>query len=83
MAMTIAAPLALPHGRTTPRGPQLSEPSPSPRAAVPAFRVPPRIYSPYRPRRLVRPMAVPWTAGSRAGGPPGRLAGWLFRARRG
>ena len=83
MAMTIAAPLALPRDRTPTRVLRASEPSPTPRAAVPAFRVPPRVYSPYRPRRLARPMAVPLGADSRPGGPPGRLAGRLFRARRG
>ncbi len=82
--MTIAAALALPRDSNAP-GVLRTHPSlpPTPRAAVPAFRVPPRVYSPYRPRRLARPMAVPRGADRRPGAPPGRLAWRLFRARRG
>lgn len=81
--MAIASALALPRDRSALAvlGAQPGLP-PTRRAAVPAFRVPPRVYSPYPPRRLARPMAVP-VADSRPGAPPGRLAWRLFRARRG
>ncbi len=81
--MAIATALALPRDGTAlaVRDVVPSLP-PTQRAAAPAFRVPPRVYSPYPLRRLARPMAVP-VADGKPGAPPGRLAWRLFRARRG
>lgn len=57
--------------------------SPSPRraAAAPDVRVPPRVYSPFPHRRLVRPMAVRADAET-ASAAPGRPRWFVFRARR-
>ncbi len=53
-------------------------------ASGPAWRMPPRVYTPFAPRRLAQPMAVPIRGTSTtAAHSPGRM-GWLAgRVRRG
>ncbi len=56
--------------------------TPAPRSGSgPDVRVPPRIYSPFPSRRLVRPMAVRADAET-ASAAPGRTRWSVFRARR-
>ncbi|MBI3522809.1 MAG: hypothetical protein HY071_06855 [Chloroflexi bacterium] len=84
--MAFATAVALPRiGRTRVARESFMPSLPPPRrAAVAAFPAPPRVYSPYGPRRHRRPMAVPLASAAPATtGLPGRLVWRVLRGRRG
>jgi len=75
--MTTAIVGWLPHPATR-TGECLPPPRDARAASDPVWRMPPRVYTPYAHRRLLRPMAVPAGDASRAStDPPGRM-GWRF-----